>query len=401
MVGDISLQDFSDLVALVYQAATNPDLWRVFLEPLSGFLDADGTGLCMYDVATSAMHIKAQSVGSLAQIFDFDPAFIASAAGDFSERTVWALSQGARHSGLAVAGGVLYPDPPLSTPAWYVDWLLPLGPIYGIGGIVDRQGSVAVRFTSFRSQHAGDFEAGHLRLWSALVPHVRQACQIHRNLVDVFAARDGSLSLCDRLPFGIVFLDQFGRAIHANRAAGTIARSHSGLSLGASGSVSCDIPVESYALNRLIAQAVATSMGRGHSPGGAMRITRAGHAKPLSVQVSPLRTDGVEPFANWVRAPVAVLIVSDPDAADSASLEALQSLYRFTPAEARLAVALVSGQPLGEYADQRGIARSTATTHLKRVLGKMGARRQSDIVRELVNNPVVSRPSMPPGAHAD
>jgi DNA-binding CsgD family transcriptional regulator len=125
----------------------------------------------------------------------------------------------------------------------------------------------------------------------------------------------------------------------------------------------------------------------------AMQVSRRPPARPLSIQVSRLRPGDDEPLPSWVRAPVAVLLVSDPEAASSASLEALQTLYRLTPAEARLTVALVTGEHVEEYAARQGIARSTATTHLKRVMGKMGARRQSDIVRALVNNPVVQQSS--------
>ena len=401
MIGDISLQDFSDLVALVYQAATNPDLWPIFLKRVSGFFGSGATALYLYDFASSAVHIDAHAGASLAEFSNFDPMFIASAAGYYSDKNVWVRNEAALQTGAAVTGGMLFPNDQLPKTEWYADWLRPQGYMYAIGGIVDRQGSLAVKFTSLRSRRAGEFEDSHLRLWAALVPHVRRACEIHRKLVDVFATRDGSLSMCDRLPFGIVFLDQFGRAIHVNRAALMIAQKRSGFAVNASGAIACGLPAQASALNRLIADAVATAMGRSHGGGGAMRITRPGYAKSLSVQVSPLRIDGVEPFANWVRAPVAVLIVSDPDATGSASLDALQSLYKLTPAEARLAVALVSGQALGEYADERGIARSTATTHLKRVLGKMGARRQSDIVRELVNNPVVLRPPEPLGSSGD
>jgi DNA-binding CsgD family transcriptional regulator len=401
MVGDISLQDFSDLVSLVYQAATNPDLWPVFLRRISSFFGAGGTALYLYDFASTASHLDASGSASLAVFTDFDPEYIASAAGYFSDKNVWTLHEAALQTGVAVTGGMLYPNRLLPRTEWYGDWLRPQGYFYAIRGIVDREGSLAVKFTSLRTRAAGEYDNSHLKLWTALVPHVRQACAIHRKLVDVFAARDGSLTLCDRLPFGIVFIDQFGRAIHANRAAQKIAQAREGLVLGRDGSLACGVADESRALMRLIEDAVATAMGRGHAAGGAMRISRHAPAKPLSAQVSPLRSDGVEPFANWVRAPVAILIVSDPDAAPSASLDALQSLYRLTPAEARLTIALVAGQQIDEYADGQGIARSTAATHLKRVLGKMGVHRQSDIVRTLVNNPVFLASPAPPRVAAD
>lgn len=63
------------------------------------------------------------------------------------------------------------------------------------------------------------------------------------------------------------------------------------------------------------------------------------------------------------------------------------TLYGLTNAEARLACALSQGEALGELSRRWDISRETLRTHLKRVLGKTGTSRQSELVRLLTGKP--------------
>ena len=82
-------------------------------------------------------------------------------------------------------------------------------------------------------------------------------------------------------------------------------------------------------------------------------------------------------------APVVALLLIDPSASAPVSEELLRALFGLTPAESRLARALLGGQTLGDYAEQAKIGIRTARTHLSNVLGKTGARNQIALVRLL------------------
>jgi DNA-binding CsgD family transcriptional regulator len=57
------------------------------------------------------------------------------------------------------------------------------------------------------------------------------------------------------------------------------------------------------------------------------------------------------------------------------------SVYRLTPAEARLAALLAEGKHLDAAAALLGITLHTARTHLKRIFSKTAAQSQADLVR--------------------
>ncbi|WP_192247333.1 helix-turn-helix transcriptional regulator [Mesorhizobium silamurunense] len=75
--------------------------------------------------------------------------------------------------------------------------------------------------------------------------------------------------------------------------------------------------------------------------------------------------------------PAAIVFVADPDSAP----DQLRNLYRLTPAEAAVAMAIARGEGLQAVADQLDISLTTARTHLQHVFEKTETRRQAELVR--------------------
>ncbi len=64
--------------------------------------------------------------------------------------------------------------------------------------------------------------------------------------------------------------------------------------------------------------------------------------------------------------------------------EHFASMYRLTPAETELVRSLAAGHSVPEHARRMGISGNTARVHMQRVLEKTGARRQTDLLRKLL-----------------
>lgn len=76
----------------------------------------------------------------------------------------------------------------------------------------------------------------------------------------------------------------------------------------------------------------------------------------------------------------AMVIFIDPDVHPHPSETSLQSAFRLTEAEARLAVHLTSGESLEEVAERLGIAKETSRSQLKSIFAKTGVHRQAELV---------------------
>jgi DNA-binding CsgD family transcriptional regulator len=84
-------------------------------------------------------------------------------------------------------------------------------------------------------------------------------------------------------------------------------------------------------------------------------------------------------------APVAhsVIFVFDEAANPPSPIRLIAELYGLTPAESRLAEALLAGQSLADYGDWAGLTRNTLKTHLRSLFNKTDTARQSELVRRL------------------
>jgi DNA-binding CsgD family transcriptional regulator len=82
---------------------------------------------------------------------------------------------------------------------------------------------------------------------------------------------------------------------------------------------------------------------------------------------------------------MALLIVNDPDSAKPQAGELLKQMFRLTSAEVRLVGLLLQGSTLQEACAHLQISIDTGRTHLKAIFGKLGIRRQADIIRVLGN----------------
>jgi DNA-binding CsgD family transcriptional regulator len=84
------------------------------------------------------------------------------------------------------------------------------------------------------------------------------------------------------------------------------------------------------------------------------------------------------------------LIISDPNGQLKASAPVLRGLYKLTPAEARVACALLSGTTLAEIAGSEGVSLHTVRTHLKHLFEKTGTGRQSQLLLVLLTSPALT-----------
>jgi DNA-binding CsgD family transcriptional regulator len=84
------------------------------------------------------------------------------------------------------------------------------------------------------------------------------------------------------------------------------------------------------------------------------------------------------------------VLIGDPDARLATPEQVVARLYGLTSSEARLAVAVASGDSLDGSAAAREISVSTVRQQMKQVFAKTGVRRQADLVRLLLTGPAAA-----------
>lgn len=131
-------------------------------------------------------------------------------------------------------------------------------------------------------------------------------------------------------------------------------------------------PGDPLALGRCLAAAA-----RGER--SALALARPG-LPALTLLAEPLPADGLD----WVR-----VVLRDPEL-EVPDPRLLQGLFGFTPTEAVVAAGLAQGMDSAELARSLGVQPNTVHSHIKRVLLKSGARRQSRLVSLILRSVAMS-----------
>ncbi|MGH6822565.1 MAG: helix-turn-helix transcriptional regulator [Methylocella sp.] len=113
--------------------------------------------------------------------------------------------------------------------------------------------------------------------------------------------------------------------------------------------------------------------------GGAVRsfpVRDAGAKAMMVAHVVPIRLSARDVFVRCA----AALVLTPVTLPQAPPVELVQSLFDLTPAEARVARSVASGETIEAIASARGLSRKTIRTHLQRIFEKTGCNRQADIV---------------------
>lgn len=361
-----------DLVGKVYEAAAQARLWPDFLDAFAAATHSGGTILWLHDFADSSAQMQPADA-SFACSVRIGQEHLQSYAGYYTFKNPWLKRIESLPEGSAASSSQILPETQLRKGEFYADWLRPQGYGFALGGPVLKRGSGVAMFSFLRDERAGAYSDEDVRLLGMLIPHMRRACMLHQRLTPLLAQAVPAQAALDLLDDAVWLLDRQGRLLHANRAGRELDASKDGLWIGRDGRPTAAAAHERGALCRAIQAALAPPVACDLDQGNALLVRRPGKGS-LQVRVYRLATDPL------LQASAVAVFIADPAQARSTPESVLRALYGLTPAEARIAQALASGNTVEEYGTAADIRMSTARTHLKHAMHKCGVRRQSQLV---------------------
>jgi DNA-binding CsgD family transcriptional regulator len=385
--GRITDETLHTLISLIYEATCDSTRWPEFLRAFASAVQGRGTIIYTHNFET--MDASTASEASFPNaVVDFDPEFLRTLEEHFNHLNVWAQNEALLEPGRPVTGSMLYPERELPLTEFYNDWLRPQDYFHAIGGIVIRDGPLAMKFSSLRSRGAGDFNREEIALYQALLPHLARAARIQRRFAFMQSLSSSSLAVLDTVPAAVVLLDASARALHANAAADAELRRADPFKLSSCGEICVRGASGAQA-------AVRSAIGAALDPIRSVNERRATVAQVarrngelLSVQALPLPQGDralrrKRPVSRGFAA-CALVIHGVPARIPTIGLNLLRHVYALTPAEIKVVRAIAEGETVNSYAERRGISRNTVASQLKRAFDKTGLRRQSELVRWLL-----------------
>ncbi len=348
-----------DLVESAFEAAVAPDRWGRFLDALAAPLGARTLCLVLGPPRDSAV---CHSIG-------IAPEFERTSLHRVLEREPWRELVAGLTEGAITSNGALHDA--LKGSEFQRGWMAPQGLEHPLLAVLDKvDGECRASLLAFRSPGEGPFAPEGLALLERLIPHLRRALSVHRELRTAESVRNAALATLDRIPEGWIALGSDATVLATNRKAREILDRGDGLAVDQGRLVVAD-PAPAERLRQMLARA-----GDGPLAGGTIELPGT-DGTPLRAVAAPLQGRG---FA-------AVLFIDPAPGGGEQEAQRLRETYGLTHAEARVAGRLAQGQRLSEIARDLGISINTVRGHLKQVFAKTGTHRQAELVRLVLSGP--------------
>jgi DNA-binding CsgD family transcriptional regulator len=345
------------LIDRIYECAFAPEFWPSVLDELAKIADARGG--CLFAANHNVLNWTASTSlqGGMER-------FVSGQLYSRSQRVGRTLA--ARHAGFLTEHDV-YRDEELAADPIYSELLWPAGLGWCAATIVPAPTCDVLLLSVERPHARGPVDREIIQQLDALRPHLARSMLMSARL-QLERARVASETLA-LLGLPALVLDGSGKVLAANdlieALTGTIIwRAHERVSLA------------DKAADALFAQAVETLSVETAAPARSFAVRGGGPGAALVAHVIPIRRGVRDIFANCA----GVLVLTPVALPQAPPVELVQSLFDLTPAEARVARDLTTGQTVEEIAANGAVQVSTVRSHVRRVLEKTGCRRQAEAV---------------------
>lgn len=361
----------NSLTSCIYDMALGRSSWDSILDILSASLPGALVMVSGDDLATRTNLVFAQR--------GLSPAAVSAYVGTYAALNPWLEGQGNLTPYQVFHDDQILPRQEAMTTRFYTDWLAKQGDYTASTGVVvlregARQLSIEVRYPADQLETKERAAA----ILGEAANHFGRAFEISSR--SRFSAGRGYLdSVVEDLPFAVFFVDQRLRIHYSNLQAESMRRHSPGPFTGADGILRATDEHTDAALRELVEKLVSskrapTSVLQLGRPDGEERYFAIARQAVRGPQHYQLHDAILDP------GPLVMLVVHGSLNASSLPIDLLWRAFGLTESEARLAEALLNGDTLADFAQERAVSKQTLRNQLVGVMRKTGTGRQSELV---------------------
>lgn len=241
--------------------------------------------------------------------------------------------------------------------------------------VVDTTPTHSFVLTIQRTVAQGPYQQSELDSLDRLVPHIRQAVQLYRQL-EARTQDDATLAaVIDVLPDATFLLDSLATVLHSNKAAKDLIDRERCLVVRDQRFNFAEQDVH-RAFFRASAMVVRSSMGKEDYCSETLFLKRAGRS-PLIFVIRPIES-------GELLAGGALVTVYEPDSRPLPRAVHIASYFDLSSAEAQVCERLVAGREVQAIADELGRSVETVRSHLKHIFQKTGCSRQGELISRVL-----------------
>jgi DNA-binding CsgD family transcriptional regulator len=227
-----------------------------------------------------------------------------------------------------------------------------------------------------RGPRADPFSIAEQRSITVLLPHLRRAFHLGRELAAERSKFSASTALLERSSAAIAIVARNQRILYLTPKAQTLLAAGDGLT-SRGGRLAACAASDSVVLERILGNTCARNAGL--TAGGVVAVQRPSVRRPYWVTVLPVAADTLADISPDGAA--AIVTIQTGEERPVAPLAHLAERFGLTQAEAGVLHCLFEGNTPAEISERLGITVPTVRMHLAHLFAKTGTKRQADLVR--------------------
>ena len=361
------------LLDLIYDAATEQELWRSVLTEIA---DCTGSqGGVLFGQSNQVSQIYFSHVGRISEECNrtFQQRHVHNPWSEVMVR--WSFD---RHKlGCVVSSDEIVPLSSLRLTPFFDEVLSPEDVAHGAMITLASKDDFLAGFNLCRSARQGPLGDEERCFLERLVPHLRRSLLLGFRLDAYRHLQHAQFHVLDRLAAGVILLDRSTKVVFANAAARALTGGDGSLRLRKF-KVTAAWPAHMQRLDQLVQSVL------GGVPVASMSIPHPEDSRLVTVLVTSIRgRDHGRFFDLGLRDAALLMLVIDPARRPGLplALPMLMDAYGLTRAEAKVAATASSGLTISAAAAQLGLSPNTVKTHLRRVFSKTGTSGQAELAR--------------------
>jgi DNA-binding CsgD family transcriptional regulator len=368
-----NIESLSRLLEALYDAPLDPRRWEEFLRLTAGAVGGEAAALLLHDSGDSHSAMSMQ--------WGFHPDVAELYAAHYGSIDVWRSAVTASADWIGVSEQFV-PTTALVRTEFYNDLILPYGIPHGIFAMVERGPARVANLSICRGTRAGPFVEKNLEIVRFLKPHIQRAYRLQSEFAAVNTSSTSLLNALDSFSAGVILFSLKMVVVTMNQAAERIMASRDGL-LMTHNRLEAERQAESNLLASAIQRATTPLRGNSLSFGGTVFVSRRS-GFPLQVLISPVRNSTAFNLSP-TRQIAAIAFIIDPSQRRRPDQDILRVLFGLTPAECRITLLLCDGHTPKAIAGTLGVSVQTVRSQMKSVFAKANVKRQSELIRILLN----------------
>ena len=361
----------SALVADIYDTVFEPAAWPIVLEKICAFVGGCAANVFSQDSLYNVAQVH-YSWGDnpdyvrlyLEKYVTMNPFFPAIAFGEV---------------GRVSMQSEIIPFDEFYETRFYREWVQPQGYVDCLCCLLEKSETGCAMITIRRDAQNGFVDDEAQRRLGLIIPHLRRAIVINRALEHTKTVTASLTDVFDRMATAIFLIGPERLIIYAN-AAGEALLARNELVSRNDGLLQARHHPTVTAL--FSALETAEALNPDGDSGGITLPLETETSEPYAAHVLPL-SSGLRRRVGGAHGAVAAVFIRKATVAWASPAELVANLYKLTPSEIRVLLAVIEHAGVRQVAKTLGISEETVRSHLRHIFQKTGAKRQADLVKLL------------------